>query len=239
MRDFEFILEERADEVQTHLDFIRSLEAAATGRSEGGGMLRVDAEPINILKSGFLVHLYNVVEAVMTKALEEVEIAAKVYPPRKWRDGLLKEWAKARLNLKRDITAGQAEERVFDLLQEAAGRRVVDRLRIERKGGNWSHEEVQRITSAISCPLDINAAVETAACVQIFEDDLVPLKYIRAKRNRLAHGEESFVDGARHLTSDRLEALRAPVIDYMREVVASFNSYLDGEGFLITEQAAS
>ena len=233
MRDFEQVLNERADEVATHLAFIQSLEAAATGRGSGEGIPRVEAEPINILKSGFLVHLYNVVEAVMSKVLEEIEVCAKVHPPRTWCDGLLNEWAKGRMNLKRDLTILQAEGRVFDLLKETADREAVESVPIRRKGGNWSHEQIEALAEAVSCDLHIRQNVWSEACDEPFENDLPPLKYIRAKRNRLAHGSESFVDGAKHIPAERLELLREPVLEYMREVVASFSTYLDENRFLI------
>lgn len=237
MRDFEQVLSERAQEVDTHLAFIRSLENAATGRGNGEGIPRVETEPINILKSGFLVHLYNVVEAVMTKVLEEIEVCAKVHPPRTWCDGLLKEWAKGRINLQRELTVFQAEGRVFDLLKETADRQLVERVRIKRKGGNWSHPEIEGLAAAVGCELYIRDEVRLAACDEVFENDLPPLKYIRDKRNRLAHGAESFVDGAKHIPADRLEVLREPVVEYMRDVVASFSAYLDGSLFLVAAGA--
>lgn len=236
MRDFEQVLSERADEVQTHLSFIRALEAAATGRSDGAGALKVDAEPINILKSGFLVHLYNVVEAVMSKIMEEIAVSAKVHPPRMWCDGLLKEWARGRINLERELTVFQAEERMFDLLQETAERRPVERVRIRRRGGNWSHVEIESLAASVACQLDVSPEVRRAACEEVFENDLPPLKYIRDKRNRLAHGVDSFVDGAKHIPADRLDKLRRPVIDYMNEIAAAFTTYLDNESFLAAEQ---
>jgi hypothetical protein len=233
MRDFEQVLSERADEVQTHLSFIRALESAAIGRGDGAGALRFDAEPINILKSGFLVHLYNVVEAVMTKIMEEIALSAKVHPPRTWCDGLLKEWARGRINLERELTVFQAEERMFDLLQETADRRPVERVRIRRKGGNWSHAEIEALAASVACQLNVPPEARSAACDDIFENDLPPLKYIRDKRNRLAHGVESFVDGARHIPADRLDMLRRPVIDYMNGIAASFTTYLDNKRFLV------
>jgi hypothetical protein len=233
MRDFEQVLSERASEIAIHLDFIKALEAAATGRSTGMGLPQVEAEPLNILKSGFLVHLYNVVEAVMAKILEEIAISAAAHPPKTWCDGLLKEWAKGRVNLERDLTIFQAEGRVFDLLKETAERQALGTVRIKRKTGNWSHVEIESVANAVGCDLQISAAVRKKACDIVFENDLPPLKYIRDKRNRLAHGSESFVDGARHIPADRLKMLQNPVINYMEDIATSFSSYLDEDRFLV------
>ena len=67
---------------------------------------------------------------------------------------------------------------------------------------------------------------------RIVEDGLAPMKYLRHKRNRLAHGNESFLLGARHLPAARLAELRDPVIAYMQAVTASFDQYIEARGFL-------
>jgi hypothetical protein len=232
VREFSQVLEERAAEITTHLSFMERLDAAATGRGAGGGHLPVDSEPINILKSGFLVHLYNVVEAVMAKILEEIEVEACTHLPAAWCDGLLREWARGRVNLRRDLTVFQAESRVEGLIREAIERDALGSLRIRRKGGNWSNDEVEALADDLGCPLNIAPEIRTSACGAVFENDLSPLKYLRHKRNFLAHGNESFVESARHLTIERLAVLKDVTVAYMRQVSSSFESYLDDQRFL-------
>jgi len=230
--EFSVILSERIIEIETHLRFITELEASAVGRGTGIHTAPVDSEPVNILKSGFLVHLYNVVEAVMAKVLEEVAIAAAVHPPKEWCNGLLREWALGRVNLSRDLSVHDAETRFVVLVQEAIDRAALSNVSIRRRTGNWSHEEVVELATALGCPLVISGPVRTAACENVFENQMPPMKYLRHKRNRLAHGNESFLDGARHIPSSRLAELRDPVISYMVEVVASFDQYIVGKSFL-------
>jgi len=230
--EFRVILNERIIELETHLNFITGLEASAVGRGTGVHTAPVDSEPVNILKSGFLVHLYNVVEAVMAKVLEEVAIAASVHPPKEWCDGLLREWALGRVNLSRDLSVRDAETRFVGLVQEAVDRVALSNLSIRRRTGNWSHEEVDELAAALACPMIIPEPVRVAACVNVFENQMPPMKYLRHKRNRLAHGNESFLDGARHIPSSRLAELRDPVVSYMVEVVACFDQYIGGKSFL-------
>ena len=232
MSEFSVILSERIVEIETHLRFITGLEASAVGRGTGTHIAPVDSEPVNILKSGFLVHLYNVVEAVMAKVLEEVAIAAAVHSPKEWCDGLLREWALGRVNLSRDLSVHDAEARFVVLVQEAIDRAALSNVSIRRRTGNWSHEEVVELASALACPLVISGPVHIAACENVFENQMSPMKYLRHKRNRLAHGNESFLDGARHIPSSRLAELRDPVINYMVEVVASFDQYIAVKSFL-------
>lgn len=232
MSEFGEILRERIVEIETHLRFIANLEASAVGRGTGVRTAPVDSEPINILKSGFLVHLYNVVEAVMEKVLEEVAIAAKVHAPREWCDGLIREWALGRVNLSRDLSVHDAETRFVGLVQEAIDRAAMTKLSIRRRSGNWSHEEVVQLANSLSCPLTVADPVRLAACESVFEDGMAPMKYLRHKRNRLAHGNESFLSGAQHLPATRLAELRDPVVAYMLQVVAAFDQYIVAKGFL-------
>lgn len=232
MRDFIVVLNERKAEVGVHLAFIARLESAATGRGNGDGIGPSDSEPINILKSGLLVHLYNVVEAVMTKILEEIEIEAKTHSPSAWRDGLLREWARGRMNLTREMTVENAENCVNRLVREAISRDDLDSIRIKRKPGNWSDVEIARVAEKLECDLNIPQAEYDRACVNVFENDLSPMKYLRHKRNFLAHGNDSFVEAARHLSVESLTELSEATSEYMDSVAAAFGSYLDEANFL-------
>ncbi|RAZ84457.1 MAE_28990/MAE_18760 family HEPN-like nuclease [Cereibacter johrii] len=232
MSEFGEILRGRIVEIETHLMFIADLEASAVGRGTGARTAPVDSEPVNILKSGFLVHLYNVVEAVMEKVLEEVAVAARVHTPKEWCDGLLREWALGRVNLSRDLSVHDAETRFVGLVQEAIDRLATTQLRIRRRSGNWSNDEVVELAASLACPLTVADSVRRAACESVFEDGMPPMKYLRHKRNRLAHGNESFLSGAQHLPATRLADLRGPVVDYMLSVVESFDQYIVTKGFL-------
>ena len=81
MRSYEELLSGRAGEIESHLSLIEELTAAAIARQGIANLQRVEMEHVDVLKSGFLVHLYNVVEAVMAKILEEVAADVTRYPP--------------------------------------------------------------------------------------------------------------------------------------------------------------
>lgn len=232
MREFTEVLEERATEIDKHLVFIKELNDHAIGRGDVVGTRTVDVEHINILKSGFLVHLYNIVESVMTKVLEEISICAKAHSPMQWSDGLLKEWARGRAGFDKDIGNDNRLERIYALLAETTGRTQLQTVRVLARPGNWSNEEITNIARLLACDLTIPEAVRVAACDDRFENDLGPMKYVRHKRNRLAHGNESFQSAAAHLTPERLADLKVPVINYLREACVSFERYLDERKFL-------
>lgn len=69
MRVYDELLSERTKELRSHLELISELNDAAVARIGIANLVRVETEHFEILKSGFLVHLYNVVEAVMYTTL--------------------------------------------------------------------------------------------------------------------------------------------------------------------------
>jgi hypothetical protein len=142
VKEFRRVLDERRTELDTLIAFISQLEASATGQMATTVFIRINTDAINIMKSGLLLHLYNVVEAVMTKILEEIALAAQSHVPRKWCDGLLQEWAVGRVNLSRDILIQSAEMRIVQLLHEAVERSEVTQVNIRRRSGNWSDKEI-------------------------------------------------------------------------------------------------
>ena len=111
MRSYEELLSGRAGEIESHLSLIEELTAAAIARQGIANLQRVEMEHVDVLKSGFLVHLYNVVEAVMTKILEEVAADVIRYPPAKWSSSVRTEWVRTRAGVERGI---ESHQRLFE-----------------------------------------------------------------------------------------------------------------------------
>jgi len=231
VRAHEELLSGRADEIESHLSLIEELTEAAIARQGIANLRRVEMEHVDVLKSGFLVHLYNVVEAVMTKILEEVAADVIRYPPARWSSPVRTEWVRTRAGVERGIESDQRLKRTVKIVDEAIAGAVNVAFRV-RYEGNWSDSEITKVSERLGCPLQVAPDVERRACDERFQDDLAPMKYIRHKRNSLAHGNETFREGARQLGSRDLQRLRRAVVEYMESVSASFTGYLDGKSFL-------
>ena len=135
--------------------------------------------------------------------------------------------------MKRDIGINQLEDRVFTLLIETADRGAVTRVPIGKESGNWSDSEITGIAAKLGCQLTVPRNVLQAACAVPFSDGMAPMKFLRHKRNMLAHGNESFADSVSSFSTARLEELKEPAFDYMKAVTSSFDQYLDDENFLV------
>ena len=231
MRAHQELLSGRAEEVESHLTLIEELTEAAIARQGVANLQPVEMEHVDVLKSGFLVHLYNVVEAVMTKILEEVAADVTRYPPAKWTSSVRTEWVRTRAGVERGIESEQRLSRTVKVVDEAIEGAVDVSFRV-RYEGNWSDSEITTVSERLGCALQITPDVVRRACDERFQDDLAPMKYIRHKRNSLAHGNETFREGARQLSSRDLQRLRRAIVEYMESVSASFTSYLEAKSFL-------
>ena len=231
MRAHEELLSTRAEEIESHLSLIEELTEAAITRQGVANLQRVEMDHVDVLKSGFLVHLYNVVEAVMTKILEEVAADVTRYPPAKWSSSVRTEWVRSRAGVERGIESDRRLKRTVRIVDEAIEGAVNVAFHV-RYEGNWSDREIAMVSERLGCPLRVRSDVDRRACHERFQDDLAPMKYIRHKRNSLAHGNETFREGARQLGSSDLQRLRRTVVEYMESVSASFTGYLEGKSFL-------
>ena len=231
MRSYEELLSGRAGEIRSHLSLIEELTEAAIARQGVANLQRVEMEHVDVLKSGFLVHLYNVVEAVMAKILEEVAADVIRYPPGRWSSSVRTEWVRARAGVQQGIESHQRLSRTVKIVDEAIDGAVNVEFRV-RYEGNWSDSEITAVSERLGCSLQVTPDVVRRACRERFQDDFPPMKYVRHKRNTLAHGNETFREGARQLSSRDLQKLRHTVVEYMESVSSSFTRYLEGKSFL-------
>lgn len=230
MRIFSEVLGDRKDEIEKHLNLIEALEKGAASASPSG--VRIGVDHINIVKGGFVVHLYNVVEAVMSQVNDAVVSDAQKHKPSAWRRSLLEEWVRVRINPKKDLDHNTRIERTVKLMEEIADRVALGNVKIENFSGNWSCKEIKQRAISLGCVLDIPEEVSEAASETVFRDAMAPLKYVRHMRNLLAHGNISFLEVLGTSGHSDLERLASAVLDYMTHVCQSFEKYLDSGGYL-------
>ena len=232
MKPYEELLQTRTHELEDHLKLITQLnEAAVTGKGIPGHP-PIEKDQVEILKSGFLVHLYNFVEAMMDVILNEVANATAPHPPRLWTRLVRAEWVRARAGVERDLDSNQRLSRTLSVLDETIEDTTGVDYPVVTSSGNWSDREIKRVSDRLGCTLQIAPNVHSSACNNPFQDDLAPMKYVRHKRNRLAHGSEDFLSGADLLSPSDLDRLRVPVVDFMESVAGSYTQFLDSEAFL-------
>lgn len=106
MKRHEELLRDRKRELQSHLNLIAELNDAAIARVGVANLERVEIEHVEILKSGFLVHLYNVVEAIMGVILLEIKEMAVQYPLATWSTHIRTEWIRSGAGIEYGLASG-------------------------------------------------------------------------------------------------------------------------------------
>lgn len=238
MRDVLTYLDERREEFSSHLSIARMLNArvdAETSESD----IHIEVRHINTIKSGLLVHLYNIVEAVTTRTLKTVGRTVVTKRPALWTEAVLTEWVRAAI--------WSGEERIGDgALSRLAGvsRTLVSGLAPEEfivKGepGSWDDEAIKKVAKRLGCRLVLTPEISRAAFERKYLNETTAMKFLANRRNDIAHGSTTFEEGARNMTLDNLEELAGRVLPFLRAVTESYQTYLDDEAYLQPEEVAA
>lgn len=238
MRDVLTYLDERQEEFTSHLAIARMLEARVDeDRKESD--LQVEVRHINTIKSGLLIHLYNIVEAVMTRTLQTVGRTVVTKRPAFWTEAVLKEWVRA--------AVWSGEERIGDgAFNRLAGvsRTLVSGLAptefvVKGEPGSWTDEAITKVAERLGCQLVFTPEIKRAAFEKVYRDDTTATKFLAGRRNAIAHGATTFEEGARDMTLDNLEQLAGRVLPFLKAVTECYQTYLDSEAYVQVEGAAA
>lgn len=238
MTDLNAGFQERLAEVDAYLQFLTAMELRA---QHGPPRLEGAEHPITtqqqrILYSGVYLHLYNLVEATMSRCIEAVAAAAR--DNGRWTPGdlsgdLRREWVRATARTHVDLTPQHRLERALRLCDHLVASLPIETFDIDQGGGgNWDDLEIEEFSKRLGCQLVVSQPVYSAV-KRPFRDDLGPLALVRQLRNRLAHGSISFAQCSEDVTVERLTDLKNRTVNYLSEVVACFATYIEGSEYLI------
>lgn len=177
-----------------------------------------------IMKSNFLLMLYNLVEATFTTGMLEIYDQLKrencSYEAvideiqNIWRDYKIKEIYKPESGL--TTYTNRVRNVVLDITQNAPLTLTKGMLGIN---GNLNAKQIKDICDRHRIRYRVT-------------DDRQILEKVKKKRNSLAHGDESFSHCARDLTLTDLEIIKDTVILFIQEILDSMEKYCDEKQFL-------
>lgn len=238
MRDVLAYFTERESEFARHLSVARLLEARVNETVDEEDV-QVEVRHVNTLKSGLLIHLYNIVEAVTTRTLTVVGRTVVTELPKRWTEAMLKEWVRAA------IWGG--EERVGDgvlaRLTRVSGTLVsgesLDAFVVKGEPGSWDDEAIKKVAGRLGCALVLSEEIKRAAFERLYRDETTAMKYLARRRNDIAHGQATFEEGAHDLTLDELSRLAGRVLPFLKAVTESYEAFLSNKGYLVIEEDAA
>lgn len=117
------MLRERAEEFDTHYVLAVSVEDKIFGGDDVSiGSTRLSVRHLLTMKSGLIVHLYNVLEALMSQATKMVGGAFGTVAPKTWSENARREWLRehgvARIEGGADTRLKQIESFSISLLTD-------------------------------------------------------------------------------------------------------------------------
>jgi len=208
------------------------------------GLPTIGGSPIStqqqkILYSSVYLQLYNLVEATATWCVDAVAEAASengCWTPRDLAAKLRREWVRATARTHVSLNEGNRLSTTVDFCNSLLRSSPVSRWAVEKGGGgNWDDYELEAITARIGCDLRISRAVESAAKRRI-RDDKSALGLVKYLRNKLAHGVLSFEECGDNVTVADLRDIKDRTTNYLREVIAAFERYIDDYEFIVPER---
>lgn len=238
MRDILAYLEEREAEFARHMKVARILEARVSdGETEENQ--RIEIRHINTVKSGLVIHLYNIVEAVTTRTLREIGLTIIADQPKRWTAQILKEWVRGEIWSGEERIGEGALTRLTNVSHALVSGRSPPAFLIKGEPGSWDDTAIKKVADRLGCSLSLSPDIRRAAYERSYRNDTTAMGYLAQRRNDIAHGSTTFEEGVHDLTLNELSNLSEKVISYLRAVTESYQTFLDSKAYLGTENATS
>lgn len=238
MRDVLAYLAERESEFARHLSVARLLEARVD-ESIAEADTQIEIRHVNTLKSGLLIHLYNIVEAVTTRTMTVVGRTVVTERPKRWTETVLKEWVRAAIWGGEERVGEGAIARLARVSSILASGEAPDAFVVKGEPGSWDDESIKKVAERLGCTLVLSPEIRRAAYERVYRDETTALKYLARRRNDIAHGESTFEEGAHDLTLDELSQLADRVLPFLKAVSESYEAFLSDKRFLVEEEAVA
>lgn len=237
MKEVQDYMQERRSEFERHLFLARLLEARV---DEGVGVnaAQVEVRHVNTLKSGLLIHLYNIVEAVTTRTMAIVGSTIVTEKPKRWTEVVLKEWVRAAIWDGEDRLGEGAVLRLVNISGILASGVAPSAFKIKGEPGSWDDEAIKKVAERLGCRLILTPAIRRAAFEKAYRNEMTAMKYLASRRNAIAHGATTFEEGAHDHTLDEIALLAERVLPFLDAVTHSYDAFLKSKAYLTPGEAA-
>jgi hypothetical protein len=224
---------ERCREIGRYLAFVRFVEVSGSDvvSRDRSRQFPIDQTTTHVLKASVFVHLYNLVESVVTNCLARV--AQEIHDNKLTYGDINREWQACYVReLARTQDPMNQETRLRALLIVCD--RLLGNLPVtvtpKRKSGSLDDAEIADLLKDHGMHLKLSRSLEIAVKRHVVDKN-GPLKLVRHRRNDLAHGLASFGDCGRNVSAADLRRWAAIVFVYLREIINQFDRHIAEGGF--------
>lgn len=196
------------------------------------GSTILSARHLLTIKSGLIVHLYNIEEATMSAVIDLLGDAVGSASPSSWAPDALREWLREHAVARVDGAEENRLKTVHAMSLQLLTHAPLGPQRLKKPTGTWSDKKI----STFARRMGVEFTLERDMWVRIAADpkygDKTPLEFLAERRNALAHGRRSFEDGAADLTLTTIQELADVTLDYLFQAADAFQRYVNEQKFL-------
>lgn len=227
------MLVDRREEYDTHFALAAALQDRIFGDDEVSlGEIKLSARHLMTMQSGLVVHLYNIVEATMTRTTEMVGAALGATAPRTWSKSTLKEWLREYAVLRVEGDEAARLEKVHDASLLLLAETPPGPQALRKPSGTWTDKLIATFARRLGVPFVPPDDMWRRNAPQRRYGDETPLSFLANRRNAIAHGRRSFENGCNDLSLQEIRDLADVTLDYLEFVADAFQSYVDRQLYL-------
>ena len=213
------LFEDRTSEIEFYYSILLDIE------NNTGKIQTIDnSKFFRILKSNFLLMLYNLIEACVVSGMLEIYESLKQSESsyNELIDAVQQLWSNSLISniYKSGGTRSSYEHTVHEIISQVITEQPIflNRAAFDA-GGNFDAQKIKKLC-------DIHQIRYVAS------DNDGCLKTVKEKRQHLAHGDESFGDCARDMTLSQLEHIKDEVIRFIKAILEGMKDYYDNRLYL-------
>lgn len=226
-------LSERKNEYYAHLALAKAMDQKLFESDPMQiGDVTLNVRHLMTIKSGLIVHLYNIVEAVMTCTIKEVGAAVRLISPNEWSNDTLKEWLRKYASTGIDGNEDSRLNVVYKAALKLLAKETIEDLKFKKPSGTWSDKVIYTFSKRLNVQFRLTEDIARKIRPNVRYGDKSPLEFLANRRNAIAHGRLSFENGATDLTLQDIQDLAEITIEYMELTVIAFQSFLDDRKFI-------
>lgn len=214
------LYEDRKREIEFYYSLMLDI-----GNNNGNIQTVDNATFLRILKSNFLLMLYNLVEACIISGIMEIydKLQNNGYNYNELIDEIRILWSNRKIAQLYSSSGGRAsyESAVQEIINQVITNRpiILDR-QVLPVGGNLDARKIKDLC-------------DKHRIRYVASDDDGCLRTVKVKRNNLAHGDDSFGDCARDMTLSDLEHIKDEVLCFIKGILDGMKEYYDNQQYLI------
>lgn len=226
-------LRERREQFDAHFGLAQALEHRIfAGEELSIGETRLSSRHLLTMKSGLIVHLYNIIEATMSRVMDIVGAAFGATPPRTWSENALREWLREHAVARADGGEDTRLKTLHSVSLLLMGENPLGPQQLRKPPGTWTDKHISIFAGRLGADLNLSEDIRRRIAPRTEFRDKSPIAFVADRRNAIAHGQRSFEEGANDLTLAQIRELADVALDYLDITAAAFQNYVDHNRYL-------